>query len=563
MATVKAISSKASIGRAVKYITNPAKTTETLISGYNCQPETALQEMQCTKLAWGKTGGRTYKHFTQNFHKDDKITPEEVHAIGKELVEKCEQFEGFEVLLATHVDKDHLHNHFILNSVNFEDGHKFQMSAKQLQEIKDLSDQLCSQRNLHIVEKGKTFEGAEREELTAYNKDTYQILKQAEKKEAKSFVMDIAKAVMECRELATSRQQFIDMMDERGIRTDWQDNHRYITFTDIARELEGETKCKVRNKKLESEFHIPLGKEDLEHSFEINAQAKATAKALDPAKLIEAYRDMKNKEKDVLQREKYIVRERPINQDLIDRPQKLRESMENLAVAYRVRKECEEKIRTEYPPKPTKPKGILVTKKKQDQYQLDLNAWNTMVEPLVLLARQNHTIVETEFEELKKHLKPYEMQVGYDGRGRYDDSKSMINPYFMTDRDVSQLESCVEQLIAKPHDGYQAIADLEQRLSHRLNELNGARNDLKASQSRFIDIAKHFSSEAVDKAIEVVDAEFSHAPSPSVEQTQQKAREGTWADVSVKIAQERAKEQRNHQETQPKKQKQKGHEWSK
>lgn len=290
MATVKAVSSKQSIGGAIDYVCKEEKTESKLISGLNCQPETVKEEMQATKELWGKTDGRTYKHFTQNFHKDENITAEQAHAIAKEFAEQCPQFKGHEVLIATHEDKKHIHTHFIVNSVNFKDGHKFRMHKSELQEMKDLSDQICSQHGLHICEKGKTFEGAEREEVSAYTKETYQLLKKAEQSqqdklngllkegqpEVKSYVQDIALAVMDCREEATSRQEFCELMAERGYKTDWQDSHKYITFTDLAREQAGEKQCKIRHNKLEKYYNVDFGKESLERGFEVNARAKET-----------------------------------------------------------------------------------------------------------------------------------------------------------------------------------------------------------------------------------------------------------------------------------------------
>ncbi|MDE7137482.1 MAG: relaxase/mobilization nuclease domain-containing protein, partial [Ruminococcus sp.] len=127
MAIIKAVSSKSPIKTAIAYVSKDEKTEQKLLSGYNLTaPETAYDEMQITKEVWNKTGGRTYKHYVQSFAPDEEITPEQVHAIAKEFVERCPQFKGFEVLIATHQDREHIHTHFILNSVSFEDGHKFQ-----------------------------------------------------------------------------------------------------------------------------------------------------------------------------------------------------------------------------------------------------------------------------------------------------------------------------------------------------------------------------------------------------------------------------------------------------
>ena len=123
--------------------------------------------------------------------------------------------------------------------------------------------------------KAKHSSGEEREETVAWNKETYNLLKQAEKGEVKSYVQDIALAIMDCREQAQSREEFINQMNERGYGVDWQDSHKYITFTDLARQEQGEKQCKVRNNKLEKYYAVDFGKESLEHGFEINARKEA------------------------------------------------------------------------------------------------------------------------------------------------------------------------------------------------------------------------------------------------------------------------------------------------
>lgn len=278
MAIIKAVSSKQSINGIIDYITREEKIKSGLVSGIGCEPdpETAKEQMQLTKEIWGKTGGRTYKHFSQSFHKDEKITPEEVHRIACELAKNIPAWKGHEVLIATHEDKNELHSHFVVNSVNYEDGHKLQWSKADLKNMKKESDRLCAERGLHICEKGKTFEGEEREETSAYTKEAYQQLKKAEQGEVKSYVQDIALSVLDCKEQSISREDFIKKMNDRGYGVDWQDNHKYITYTDLAREQQGEKKCKVRNNKLEQYYNMDFSKEGMEREFEINARSKQT-----------------------------------------------------------------------------------------------------------------------------------------------------------------------------------------------------------------------------------------------------------------------------------------------
>ena len=273
MAIIKAVSSKSQIKMAIAYVSKKEKTEQKLLSGYNLSsPETAYEEMQATKELWNKVGGRTYKHYVQSFAPDETITPEQAHAIAKEFVEQCQQFKGFEVLIATHQDREHVHTHFLLNSVNFEDGHKFQQKSTELQAMKDLSDEICLEHGLSLTQKGRTFDGEEREETTAYKKEQYRLLQRAEQGEVKSYVQNIALAVMECREQAQSREQFIELMNANGYGIVWTNEHKHITFIDLARQKQGEKQCKVRNSKLEKYYHTDFSKEGLENEFANNAR---------------------------------------------------------------------------------------------------------------------------------------------------------------------------------------------------------------------------------------------------------------------------------------------------
>ena len=273
MAVIKAVSSKAPISTVIDYVSKDEKTEDKLLSGYNLtSPDTAKDEMQATKEVWGKTGGRTYKHFVQSFAPDENITAEQAHELAVKFAEQCPQFKGFEVLIATHQDREHIHTHFVVNSVNFENGHKFQMKSTELQDMKDLSDKLCAERGLSITKKGKTFHGEDREETTAYSKEQYQLLKSAEQGKKQSYVQDIALAVLQCREQATSIEDFKMRMSEFGYAVKWEDSRKYITFTDTKLQEQGEKKCSVRNNKLEQYYHMDFSKEGLEREFEGNAR---------------------------------------------------------------------------------------------------------------------------------------------------------------------------------------------------------------------------------------------------------------------------------------------------
>ena len=115
---------EADMSANIAYALNPAKgTTRLYQTAVNLDsPETAWKEMKATKERWGKTGGISGFHAVQSF-KPGEIEPELAHRVGVEFVERC--FPGFEAMVGTHLDKHHIHNHIILNSVSCLDGHKY------------------------------------------------------------------------------------------------------------------------------------------------------------------------------------------------------------------------------------------------------------------------------------------------------------------------------------------------------------------------------------------------------------------------------------------------------
>lgn len=261
MAIIKAVSSRASIGKAVKYVTKDEKTEEKLISGIECNPNTAIEEMKATKEIWGKTEGRQYKHFVHSFPPDEKVTPEKAHELAKELCQ--ERFKGYEVLIATHKDKDHIHSHIIVNSVNYENGYKLNWSKHDLTVMKEHCNELSREHGLSVPEKG--------EEITTYSKEKYRVLEKAITGEGnyKSYVLDCYKTVSSVKDQAINREDFILKMKDQGYETSWSDHKKHITFED----KDGN---KVRNSNLEKTFKESFGKEEMESGFERNFETTRT-----------------------------------------------------------------------------------------------------------------------------------------------------------------------------------------------------------------------------------------------------------------------------------------------
>lgn len=257
MAIIKAVSSKASIGKAIDYVEKKEKTEEKLLEGIECNPSTAAIEMEAVKKAWGKEDGRQYKHFVYSFPPGEKVSLEQIRDNARKLVEETKAFKGHQVLIAVHDDREHKHAHVIVNSVNAEDGHKLQWSKADLKSIKERCNELSRSQGLSVPEKSQN--------VTDWSLDKHKTLEKAFSGDYKSYVLDVANTVADVRQVATSRAEFIELMKSKGIETEWKDSHKNITF----KTEEGK---KVRNSNLTKTFKVDFGKESLENEFQFNEE---------------------------------------------------------------------------------------------------------------------------------------------------------------------------------------------------------------------------------------------------------------------------------------------------
>lgn len=163
MATTSIWPVKGNIGHLLHYIQDPSKTDgQQFVSGLNCAPDLSIQEMNAVKRHFGKTGGIVAFHCYQSFAPGE-VTPEIAHQIGTMLAAEL-WGDRFQVVIATHVDKDHIHNHFAINSVSYADGKRFHSGAKDLHRLQETSDRLCREYGLSVIEnpkKGRTKNHAE------------------------------------------------------------------------------------------------------------------------------------------------------------------------------------------------------------------------------------------------------------------------------------------------------------------------------------------------------------------------------------------------------------------
>jgi hypothetical protein len=250
----------------IEYVLRQDKTNElfTCVTGPYCHDEinydlvyrTFLEE----KKVWDKDSGRMYAHNIISWHKDEQITTEQALEFGKEFAENW--FSGFQTLVAVHKDKDHIHCHLVTNSVSYEDGRKLHNTRKDLECMKQLTNQMCRERELTVAEKGKHFDGSqiEKGEVIAWSKDKYNLFRQQVKD---SFVADCAMAVLKALENCISKEKFIEKMKQFGWNVNWTEKRKHITF-------QNQDGKKVRDSNLSKTFHLDISKEDLENEFDRN-----------------------------------------------------------------------------------------------------------------------------------------------------------------------------------------------------------------------------------------------------------------------------------------------------
>ena len=202
------------------YCSRNAKTTyngRRLVTGINCVTQSAYSEMMNTKLRYKKSNGRMYYHLLQSFHPDENLTPETAREIALRFAE--ENFPGYEVLVATHVDRNHIHSHLVLNSVNAENGYKYHSDNKGIQRLRDSSDKLCLEYGLSVIESAPSkTKGMSAREYRAADK-------------GQSWKLSLAMAIDEVMCYAVSREHFIRLMEMERYKVKWSDARKYITYT--------------------------------------------------------------------------------------------------------------------------------------------------------------------------------------------------------------------------------------------------------------------------------------------------------------------------------------------
>lgn len=218
MAIIKFTNSKSTLKHIINYITQDAKTTTELITGKDCTSDNALDEMQTVKNLYNKTTGRQYIHLVQSFSPNDTLSYDKAHEIGLQL---AEHYKGFQVLVVTHTDREHIHNHLVINSVSFEDGRKFQQSQKDMEKIKHYSNKLCAENGLATIALK-----ANSNVISNLTLKEYQVAVKGQ-----SWKMQLLNAIDYSMANSLTRNDFISNMNSLGYQVNWIDTRKNITYT--------------------------------------------------------------------------------------------------------------------------------------------------------------------------------------------------------------------------------------------------------------------------------------------------------------------------------------------
>ena len=191
---------------------------ERLVSGLNCSPETVYHEFINTKLLHGKDSGRMYYHMVQSFPKGEDVPPKIAHEMAVRL---AEHFKDYEVLICTHTDRDHIHSHFIINSVAFDSGRKFHISTPEIEPIRQLNDRLCMEYGFEICQPKSKYDRTKSMSVSEYHAAA----------KGESWKIRLMNTIDECMKYAGSKDEFIQLMEFEGYGVKWTDTRKSITYT--------------------------------------------------------------------------------------------------------------------------------------------------------------------------------------------------------------------------------------------------------------------------------------------------------------------------------------------
>ena len=222
MATVTAISTKGGGGgkATLEYICRDDKTdNKKYVTALNCSLPTVYQEFKNTREMYGKTGGIKYYHFVQSHPSGYETQPELAHRIAVEFAEKA--FKGHECVVATHIDAEHIHSHIVFNSVNADTGMKYHSNKFTLNDIRNISDEMCRKYGVQTLEKP----------VVNHRTDGITTGEYRSAMKGESWKIDLINVIDEVMRRAKTQKQFCFLMRQKGYGVRWEESRKYITYT--------------------------------------------------------------------------------------------------------------------------------------------------------------------------------------------------------------------------------------------------------------------------------------------------------------------------------------------
>ena len=242
--------SRAAMRGVMLYVMKEKKTAwedGPLVSGINCQPQSVYDDFLNTKLLYHKDGSVMFYHMVQSFPRGAAVDPRQAHEAARRL---AEYFDGCEVLVCTHIDREHIHSHCVINSVNFETGKKLHMAKEQLQELMRRNDAICQEMGLPV------FDAPTQQARGMSGAEYHTALK------GQSWKLRLMNTIDECMKYAADKDAFVSLMASEGYAVRWESTRKYITYT-----TPDGMRC--RDNKLHEEKYC---KEVMEHEFRIRAE---------------------------------------------------------------------------------------------------------------------------------------------------------------------------------------------------------------------------------------------------------------------------------------------------
>ena len=256
MATVTFIKyakqSAGALGGVAAYVAQANKTMQEngqqLVSGQNCTPPLAVREFLTTRAIHRKESPVWFDHYVQSFAPSERVTGELAHEIAKLFAAKA--WPESEVLIATHIDREHIHSHFIVNSVCYSSGKMLRQGPGTLARLRPISDELCVAHGLSVLPRQETkTQGLGAREYRSATK-------------GESWKFRLMNTIDECIKYAADRDVFVSLMESEGYAVRWEGTRKYITYT-----TPDGLKC--RDNKLHEEKYC---KETMEHEFRIRTE---------------------------------------------------------------------------------------------------------------------------------------------------------------------------------------------------------------------------------------------------------------------------------------------------